>query len=79
MVSAVGERVLINGVYTVTHQGHRGSHKAVLNAGEIFPPCNTCKDRVIFEFASHVGGKPHDGEHIRNDRDFTGAFWPGGS
>jgi len=24
-------------VYTVTHQGHRGLHQAILNAGEIFP------------------------------------------
>ena len=70
MVSAVGERVLINGVYTVTHQGHRGSHKAILIGGDIFPPCNICKDRVIFEFASHVGGNRPDAEHIRHDRDF---------
>ena len=71
MVSAVGERVLSDGVYTVTHHGHRGSHKVILNAGENFPPCNICKDRVIFEFACHVGGNPHNAEHIRHDRDFT--------
>jgi hypothetical protein len=26
---------------------------------------------VIFEFACHVGGNPHNAEHIRHDRDFT--------
>ena len=69
VVNGAGERVLINGVYTVTHLGHRGSHQATLNAGETFPECKVCKDKVIFEFAYHTDARPVP-EHLDRDPDF---------
>jgi hypothetical protein len=73
VVNGAGERVLINGVYRVTHLGHRGSHEATLNEGEVFPACNVCKDKVIFEFVRHVDENQPQPEHIQYDPDFRKA------
>ncbi len=40
------------GVYWVYHYAHRISHPARLEAGERFPRCHQCGDRVRFERAA---------------------------
>ncbi|HEV2964625.1 MAG TPA: hypothetical protein VG649_22545 [Candidatus Angelobacter sp.] len=50
-----------SGIYRVTHKGHRLPHEVTLLAGQIFPRCSKCKDRVQFEVvrhASHIQAQP---------------------
>ena len=44
-----GEPVVQTGIYEVTHdRGHRATHDVVMLAGDIFPACETCEQRVRF-------------------------------
>ncbi len=42
------EAVPVSGVYRVEHQDHRETHDAILRAGEVFPACSVCDQRVRF-------------------------------
>ena len=45
-----GERVKQSGIYEVIHDGdHRTAHDVVMLAGDLFPPCETCDERVRFQ------------------------------
>lgn len=44
-----GQRVLQSGVYRVHHDSHRLMHQASLRAGETFPRCKQCGNKIIFE------------------------------
>ena len=46
---AVVER---SGVYEAFHASHRITHKVTLIAGQTFPQCSRCRDRVRFELVS---------------------------
>ena len=55
------ETVPESGIYRVMHEGHRLPHEVTLLAGQIFPRCSKCKDRVQFEVvrhASHIQAQP---------------------
>ena len=38
-----------SGIYKVTHSRHRLPHEVTLLAGELFPRCSSCGDKVQFE------------------------------
>ena len=45
-----GESVKQSGIYEVMHDAeHRASHDVVMLAGDVFPPCETCAERVRFQ------------------------------
>ncbi len=44
-----GETVRQSGIYEVIHdRNHREAHDVVMISGELFPDCETCKDKVRF-------------------------------
>src|SRR5947209_14774340 len=46
---AAGDRVKQSGIYEAIHEGdHRPAHDVVMIASDLFPPCDTCSDRVRF-------------------------------
>ncbi len=45
-----GEPVQQSGIYEVVHEAqHRDAHDVVMLAGDVFPPCETCNQRVRFQ------------------------------
>ena len=54
------------GIYTVYHYQHRMPHAGLLVAGQLFPTCRQCGNRVRFELLSNA-------QPISLDSDFTGA------
>jgi hypothetical protein len=64
-----GTGVRRTGIYHVTHQGHRPTHHAILQRGDIFPVCRTCGLAVKFEFV-HPPTESDEIEHIGYDLDF---------
>lgn len=38
-----------SGIYKVTHSRHRLPHEVTLLAGEVFPRCSSCGDKVQFQ------------------------------
>ena len=55
-------------MYWVHHYQHRVSHLSYLRAGENFPTCARCGDRVRFELAPEHSAAAH----ISQDTDFGG-------
>jgi hypothetical protein len=48
-VYAAGTPVRETGIYEVTHdRAHRAPHDVVMLAGDVFPGCETCDERVRF-------------------------------
>ncbi len=44
-----GDRVRESGIYEAIHEGaHRDPHDVVMIQSDLFPPCDTCADRVRF-------------------------------
>lgn len=44
-----GDTIRQSGIYEVLHDHeHRANHEVVMIGGEMFPDCDTCKDRVRF-------------------------------
>jgi hypothetical protein len=44
-----GDTVRQSGIYEVIHdREHRLAHEVVMISGELFPDCDTCKDKVRF-------------------------------
>jgi hypothetical protein len=44
-----GERVRESGIYEAIHESaHRETHDVVMIQSDLFPPCDTCADRVRF-------------------------------
>jgi hypothetical protein len=44
-----GEIVQQSGIYEAIHEGaHRQPHEVVLIEADLFPPCDTCAERVVF-------------------------------
>ena len=44
-----GERVRESGIYEAIHEStHRDAHDVVMIQSDLFPPCDTCADRVRF-------------------------------
>ncbi len=44
-----GDVVKQSGIYEAIHEGeHRPAHDVVMIASDLFPPCDTCSDRVRF-------------------------------
>src|SRR3954469_9281312 len=49
-----GAPISQSGIYEILHErDHRTSHEAVMIAGDSFPECDTCRDRVRFKLVSH--------------------------
>jgi hypothetical protein len=45
-----GEKVKQSGIYEVIHDAdHRAAHDVVMLADDVFPPCETCAERVRFQ------------------------------
>jgi len=45
-----GAPISESGIYEILHErDHRTSHEAVMIAGDSFPECDTCRDRVRFK------------------------------
>ena len=57
---ATGDTVPESGIYQVTHKDHRLPHEVTLLAGQIFPRCSKCNDRVFFE-AVRYAQQIHEG------------------
>jgi hypothetical protein len=55
-------------MYWVHHYQHRISHLSYMKAGDTFPLCVKCGDRVRFENAP----EHQEAEHISRDVDFKG-------
>jgi hypothetical protein len=59
-----GEPVRETGIYEVLHdREHRAAHDAVMHAGDPFPTCETCHDRVRFRLVRTA-------PYIFDDEDF---------
>jgi hypothetical protein len=44
-----GDNVRQSGIYEAVHDAaHRGPHEVVMIEADLFPPCDTCSDRVRF-------------------------------
>ena len=44
-----GDKVKESGIYEVLHdRDHRTAHDVVMLAGDVFPPCETCDQKVRF-------------------------------
>jgi len=61
------------GVYRVTHLGHRPTHEAILQRGDVFPACRKCEMAVSFEFVQPLC-ESDEVEHIGYDRDSWNQF-----
>lgn len=61
-----GTTIPKNATYWVHHYQHRISHTASLRAGEAFPQCMKCGQRVRFELSPDS----QQAEAIGNDPDF---------
>jgi hypothetical protein len=45
-----GDPVQESGIYETIHEhGHRKPHEVVMIKSDLFPPCDTCADRVCFK------------------------------
>ncbi len=66
-----GEQVPQTTTYWVHHYAHRMPHQAILRAGEVFPSCRVCGDRVRFEATVIV--PPGTAEPIQESLDFDVA------
>ena len=44
-----GEPIPASGIYQVIHKTHRRAHENIFAAGEIFPPCKRCGEKVRFQ------------------------------
>lgn len=66
-----GDRVPDTGVYWVYHYAHRISHTAQLQAGDSFPFCHQCGERVRFEPVSE--GSDSKAQPINHYADFRRA------
>ena len=42
------------GIYEPIENAHRGPHEVVMIKSDLFPPCNTCADRVRFRLIRSV-------------------------
>lgn len=49
-----GQHVLQSGVYRVCHDSHRLMHQASLRAGETFPCCKQCGNKISFELVHRL-------------------------
>jgi hypothetical protein len=48
-VYKAGDVVKQSGIYEAIHEGeHRPAHDVVMIASDLFPPCDTCSERVRF-------------------------------
>ncbi len=66
-----GESVQQSGIYEVVHDAtHRDSHDVVMLAGDIFPPCETCAERVRFQLVRTA-------PYIFQDADFEDEQYSG--
>ncbi|HST78384.1 MAG TPA: hypothetical protein VLN58_07830 [Verrucomicrobiae bacterium] len=63
-----GSCVPKDGMYWVYHYQHRISHLSYMKAGESFPSCVKCGERVRFEAAP----EHQAADHISHDVDFRG-------
>jgi hypothetical protein len=70
-----GAMVRRGGVYRVTHRGHRPTHDAILQQGDVFPVCRKCGMAVSFEFVQPLS-ESEEVEHIGYDRDFMESVLP---
>ena len=45
-----GEPIRMTGIYEVIHDAaHRAVHEVVMHAGDLFPDCDSCQERVRFK------------------------------
>ena len=44
-----GEQIPASGIYKVIHSTHRRAHENIFAAGQTFPPCKHCGDKVRFQ------------------------------
>ena len=44
-----GEQIPDSGIYKVIHKTHRHAHENIFAAGQTFPPCKHCGDKVRFQ------------------------------
>lgn len=51
-----GEKAEVGGVYRVSHAQHRRPHELSIRAGELFPLCRTCGDRVRYTLVEAADG-----------------------
>lgn len=51
-----GERADVAGVYRVIHDRHRHPHELSVRAGEAFPRCRACDDRVRYTLVAPADG-----------------------
>lgn len=59
-----GDVIPESGIYETVHENaHRGVHEVVMIKGDLFPPCDTCAERVRFKL---IRSAPY----IFNDEDF---------
>lgn len=59
-----GDVVHQSGIYEAIHEGeHRPAHDVVMIASDLFPPCDTCSDRVRFRLVRTA-------PYIFSDEDF---------
>ena len=59
-----GDVIAESGIYETIHENaHRGPHEVVMIKSDLFPPCDTCADRVRFRL---IRSAPY----IFNDVDF---------
>lgn len=59
-----GERAETGGVYRVTHDGHRRPHDLSVKAGDPFPFCRACGDRVRYALIAPASGLVFDGDGV---------------
>ncbi len=55
-----GERVSESGIYRVSHVEHRPEHEVTLFAGEDFPTCIRCGEKVRFRLERSANSIQHD-------------------
>jgi hypothetical protein len=48
----VGQTAPSTGLYRIFHYQHRLPHNAVLRAGDVFPACHRCGERVTFQLST---------------------------
>jgi len=61
-----GTQVPTTGVYTATHYRHRLPHDVLVVAGDLFPECRRCGQRVSFSMSQAIIS-------IDADRDFCAS------
>lgn len=60
-----GEPIRETGIYEVLHdRAHRALHEAVLHAGDTFPECDNCQNKVRFRLVRTA-------PYIFDDEDFA--------